>query len=54
MSDDFAVIMSKDLEREIEKWNNYQKEKLKKEERNKLLKIMDDYKVQRKRSTNNF
>jgi uncharacterized protein len=54
MADDFAVIMSEDLEREIEKWNNNQKEKLKKEERNKLLKIMDDYKAQRKRSTNNF
>ncbi len=54
MDDDFAIILLEDLEREVEKWNNNQQEKLKKEERNKLLKIMDDYKAQRKRSTNNF
>lgn len=54
MADEFAIILSRDLEREIEKWNNHQKEKLKKEERNRLLKIMDDYKAQRKRSNNNF
>lgn len=53
-ADDFAVIITCDLEREIEKWSKNQAEKMKKEEKNKLLKIMDDYKAQRRRSTNNY
>ncbi len=53
MADDFAVIMNKDLNREIHKWTKNQEEKKKKEDRNKLLKIMDDYKAQRKRSSHN-
>ena len=53
MANDFAVIHSQDLEREISKWKKNQEEKKKKEDRNKLLKIMDDYRAQRKRSTNN-
>lgn len=53
MADDFAVIMNKELNREIDKWTKNQEEKKKKEDRNKLLKIMDDYKAQRKRSSHN-
>lgn len=53
MADDFAVIITRDLNREIDKWTKNQEEKKKKEDRNKLLKIIDDYKAQRKRSTNN-
>ncbi|BDZ71052.1 DUF460 domain-containing protein [Methanobacterium petrolearium] len=54
MADDFAVIITNDLDHEINKWAKNQQEKKKKEDRNKLLKIMDDYKAQRKRSSNNF
>jgi predicted RNase H-like nuclease (RuvC/YqgF family) len=54
MADDVTVIMSQDLKREIEQWKKEQEEKKKKEDRNKLLKIMDDYRAQRKRSTNNY
>jgi uncharacterized protein len=54
MVDDFAVIMTNDLNNEINKWKKNQEEKKKNEDRNKLLKIMDDYKAQRKRSSNNF
>ncbi|HII83282.1 MAG TPA: hypothetical protein HA271_00245, partial [Methanobacterium subterraneum] len=54
MADDFAVIRSQDLEREIVQWKQNQEERKKKEEQNKLLKIMDDYRAQRKRSTNNY
>ena len=53
MADDFAVIMNTDLNGAIDKWSKNQEEKKKKEDRNKLLKIMDDYKAQRKRSTHN-
>lgn len=53
MADDFAFIMNQDLNREIDKWTKNEEDKKKKEDRNKLLKIMDDYKAQRKRSTNN-
>lgn len=51
MTNDFAVIMNKDLNLEIDKWTKNQEEKKKKEDRNKLLKIMDDYKAQRRRSS---
>ena len=54
MADDFAVIRSRDLEREIAQWKQKYDERKKKEDQNKLLKIMDDYRAQRKRSTNNF
>jgi uncharacterized protein len=54
MADDFAVIMSQDLDKEIEKWEKNQEEKRKKEDTNKLLKIMDDYRAKRKRSPHNF
>ncbi|MDY9922229.1 DUF460 domain-containing protein [Methanobacterium sp.] len=54
LADDFAVIMSQDLETEIVKWEKNQEEKRKKEDTNKLLKIMDDYRAKRKRSPHNF
>jgi hypothetical protein len=54
MADDFAVISTRDLEREIIQWKENQEERKKKEDQNKLLKIMDDYRAQRKRSTNNL
>jgi len=54
MADDFAVIISSDLDREIIKWEKNQEDKRKKEETNKLLKIMDDYRARRKRSPHNF
>lgn len=54
MADDFAVIISSDLDREIKKWEKNQEDKRKKEETNKLLKIMDDYRAKRKRSPHNF
>jgi uncharacterized protein len=54
MADDFAVIISSDLDREIIKWEKNQEDKRKKEETNKLLKIMDDYRAKRKRSPHNF
>ena len=54
MTDDFAVILSQDLDREMEKWEENQEEKRKKEDTNRLLKIMDDYKAKRKRSPHNF
>ncbi len=54
MADDFAVIISDDLDREIIKWEKNQEDKRKKEETNKLLKIMDDYRAKRKRSPHNF
>lgn len=54
MTDDFAVILSQDLDREIAKWEKDQEEKRKKEDTNKLLKIMDDYRAKRKRSPHNF
>nr|WP_081580348.1 DUF460 domain-containing protein [Methanobacterium formicicum] len=54
MADDFAVILSSDLDRQIKKWEKNQEDKRKKEETNKLLKIMDDYRAKRKRSPHNF
>ncbi len=54
MADDFAVIISSDLDREILKWEKDQDDKRKKEETNNLLKIMDDYRAKRKRSPHNF
>jgi uncharacterized protein len=54
MTDDFAVILSQDLDREIAKWEKDQEEKRKKEDTNKLLKIMEDYRAKRKRSPHNF
>lgn len=54
MADDFAVIISSDLDGEILKWEKNQEDKRKKEETNKLLKIMDDYRAKRKRSPHNF
>jgi Uncharacterized conserved protein len=54
MAGDFAVIRSRDLEREVAQWKQNQEERKKKEDQNKLLKIMDDYRAQRKRSNHNF
>lgn len=54
MADDFAVIRTHDLDAKIKKWKKDQEEMKDEENRSKLLKIMDDYRAQRKRSMNKY
>lgn len=49
MIDEFAVIEEDVLNREIEKWKKNVETKRKKEEENKLLKVIDEYRAQRRR-----
>lgn len=47
--DEFAVIEEDVLDREIEKWRKKVEAKRKKEEENKLIKVFDEYRAQRRR-----
>lgn len=47
--DEFAVIKKTDLNREIEKWNSKLENKRNKEEKNKIISIIDEYRAKRKR-----
>jgi predicted RNase H-like nuclease (RuvC/YqgF family) len=47
---DFAIVNSKTLETEIEKWTEYIKNQRKKEDKKKLLELVDEYRAQRRRS----
>ncbi|MDI6645181.1 MAG: DUF460 domain-containing protein [Methanobacteriaceae archaeon] len=47
--DEFAVIKKTDLDREIEKWKLKLKNKRNKEEKNKIISIIDEYRAKRKR-----
>ena len=47
---DFAIVNSKTLEREIEKWTKHVKNQRKKEDKKKLLELVDEYRAQRRRS----
>ncbi len=49
MIDEFAVIEEDVLNREIEKWRRKVENKRKKEEENKLIKVIDEYRAQRRR-----
>ncbi|MGC9516796.1 MAG: DUF460 domain-containing protein [Methanomicrobiales archaeon] len=47
--DEFAVVKEEDLKKQIEKWKLKIKNKRDKEEKTKLLSIIDEYRAQRKR-----
>lgn len=47
--DEFAVVEENVLNREIEKWRKKVEAKIKKEEENKLIKVFDEYRAQRRR-----
>ncbi len=47
---DFAIVNYKTLEREIEKWTKHVKNQRKKEDKKKLLELVDEYRAQRRRS----
>ena len=47
---DFAVINTKILESEIEKWKEYQRKKMEKKAQNELLGVIGDYKAKRRRT----
>ena len=47
---DFAIVNSKTLETEIDKWTEYIKNQRKKEDKKKLLELVDEYRAQRRRS----
>ncbi|AXV37063.1 MAG: DUF460 domain-containing protein [Methanobacteriaceae archaeon] len=49
--DEFAVIKEEDLKREIEKWKAKLQSKRNKEEKNKIISIIDEYRAKRKRLT---
>jgi len=53
IKDEFAVIHNDDLDREMEIWNNKQKNEQKKENKKKMLKLIDEYRAQRKRTADN-
>ncbi len=47
---EFAIINSKSLKREIEKWNELVKDQRKTEDEKKLMNLVDEYRAQRRRS----
>ncbi|GAB4317878.1 MAG: hypothetical protein Kow0019_19270 [Methanobacteriaceae archaeon] len=47
--DEFAVIKKTELNREIEKWKSELQNKRNKEEKNKIISIIDEYRAKRKR-----
>jgi uncharacterized protein len=50
IKDDFAVIHEEDLNREMKRWKDIQKNQQKKENKKKMLKLIDEYRAQRKRT----
>ena len=48
---EFAIINSKSLKREIEKWNKLVKDQRKTEDEKKLMNLVDEYRAQRRRSS---
>lgn len=52
MVDEFAIIKDKDLNKEIKKWEANVKHKRRKEEKKKIIKVIDEYRAKRKRSAN--
>ncbi|MCK9150905.1 DUF460 domain-containing protein [Methanobacterium alcaliphilum] len=49
--DKFAIVKSKTLNNQIDKWKNNINDQRKKEEKQKLLNVIEEYKAQRKRET---
>ena len=47
---EFAIISSKSLKKEIEKWNELVKDQRKTEDEKKLMNLVDEYRAQRRRS----
>jgi uncharacterized protein len=50
VTDEFAVINEEDLTREMERWKWDHENQLKKENKKKMLKLIDEYRAQRKRT----
>ncbi len=50
MIDEFAIIKAETLKNEIESWKKVMEAKTMKEDRKKLLKVIDEYRAKRKRS----
>ncbi|HEX7468246.1 MAG TPA: DUF460 domain-containing protein [Methanobacterium sp.] len=48
---EFSIVNSKDLNREIERWIEVVTKQKKKEDKKKLLKLVDEYRAQRRRSS---
>jgi len=48
---EFYIVNSKALKREIKRWIKEVNNQKKKEDKKKLLKLVDEYRAQRKRST---
>ncbi|MCE7698706.1 MAG: DUF460 domain-containing protein [Methanobacterium paludis] len=53
MIDEFAIIKSETLKKQIGQWNKDMEARLLKEERKKLLKVIDEYRAKRKRLDKN-
>ncbi len=49
MIDEFAIVKSETLKKEIEEWNKDMESKTIEEDRKKLLKVIDEYRAKRKR-----
>jgi hypothetical protein len=47
---EFSIVNSKTLEKEIERWNEQIDNQKKNENKKKLLKLVDEYRAQRRRS----
>jgi len=52
--DEFAIIKDEDLEKEIKRWITDVEDKRNKEEKKKLIKVINEYRAQRKRSLDNY
>ncbi|MGZ4857895.1 MAG: DUF460 domain-containing protein, partial [Methanobacteriaceae archaeon] len=50
ITDEFAIINEEDLTREMEKWKWDQENQQKKENKRKMLKLIDEYRAQRKKN----
>jgi uncharacterized protein len=51
MIDEFAIVNPENLQREINNWKSILKDKKRKENKKEFLKVIDEYRAQRKRST---
>jgi predicted RNase H-like nuclease (RuvC/YqgF family) len=46
---EFSIVNSKTLEKEIERWNDQVNNQMKNENKKKILKLVDEYRAQRRR-----
>jgi len=53
ITDEFAVIYEEDLVKEMERWKGDQENQQRKENKKKMLKLIEEYRVQRKRTVDN-